>query len=100
MAGRIFAFFEHHLNPWRIAHEADDASRLDLLDVELDFWFESYLRNPRLLWFFAEDGGGLIHQMDPPNRDIYRRRTLDDPELPLLQLPDAVGILVPGGPVR
>jgi len=92
-AGRILAFFEHHLNQWRIAKQAGDRERLDLLQVELDYWCEIQLRNPRMLWFLSRDGAGLEDWLDPPNQTYYDACVLNDPEKPLLQKPDPVGIL-------
>jgi ketosteroid isomerase-like protein len=92
--GRIFLYFEHHLNQWRVAREAGDEERLALLDVEMDFWFDEYLRNPRLLWFYSAEGGGMASLMDPPNRDVYEQRVLHSPDKPLLQQPDPVGIFL------
>jgi hypothetical protein len=92
-AGRIAAFFEHHLNQWRIAREAGDPERLELLQVELDYWCESQLRNPRMLWLMAHDGGGLVDWLDPPNQVYYGQCVLNNPDKPLLQEPDPVGIL-------
>lgn len=92
MAGRILGFWEHHLNQWRVAAEANDTHRLELLQVELDYWCQDYLRNPRLLWFVDPGGGGLIDWIDPPNREIYEDCVLHDPEHPLEQQPDPLGV--------
>ena len=94
-AGRISAFFEHHLNQWRIARQAEDPERLHLLQVELDYWCESQLRNPRMLWLMSSDGGGLADWLDPPNREYYERCVWNDPQHPLQQKPDPEGILPP-----
>jgi len=94
-AGRILAFFEHHLNQWRIAQEAGDRERLELLKVELDYWCDIQLRNPRLLWFLSANGAGLEDWLDPPNRTYYDACVLNNPEKPLLQEPDPAGILPP-----
>lgn len=92
-AGRITAFFEHHLNQWRIAREAGDPERLRLLQIELDYWCESQLRNPRMLWLMSRDGGRLVDWLDPPNQTYYEDCVHNDPEHPLQQQPDPVGIL-------
>jgi len=92
VAGRISAFFEHHLNQWRVAVEADDPERQAMLQVELDFWCHTFLRNPRMLWFLSDEGG-MMDWFDPPNQVVYRQCVLNDPEHPLAERPDPVGIL-------
>jgi len=90
---RIFTAFELTLNQWRRAVRIGDADREDMLNQEIDFYVGTFLRNPRLLWFWAQDGGGLELQADPPTVEFYHRRVLEDPAHPLLIGPDAEGIL-------
>ncbi len=95
LAGRMLAMFEHSHKQWLIAREAGDASRLALLDIEMDYWTHVQLRNPRLLWYWSEAGGGLRHQADPPTLPFYDARVLNDPRYPLTVSPDPEGV-VPG----
>jgi hypothetical protein len=90
---RIFNAFELTLNQWRRAVEIGDNDRKAMLDQEIDFYTEIFLRNPRLLWYWAEDGGGLVLQADPPTVEFYRQRVLNDPEHPLTTESDPDGIL-------
>lgn len=89
----IFTAFELTLNQWRRAVAIGDAEREKVLDQEIDYYTDTFLRNPRLLWLWSEDGGGLVRQADPPTVEFYNRRVLDDPEHPLTVVPDADGIL-------
>ncbi|MGD8276972.1 MAG: hypothetical protein PVH00_03050 [Gemmatimonadota bacterium] len=102
---RIFNAFELTLNQWRRAVAIGDADRKATLDQEIDFYTHVFLRNPRLLWYWSEDGGGLALQADPPTVAFFRQRVLDDPEDPLTTQPDPDGILpgfdgIHGGTVR
>lgn len=92
-AERIFTAFELTLNQWRRAVEIGDRDREAMLNQEIDFYTHVFLRNPRLLWFWREDGGSLVSQADPPTVEFYDRRVLNDPEMPLTVEPDADGIL-------
>lgn len=93
-ASRIFNWFELHLRQLELARVAGDERRVELLTVEMDYYVESYLRNPRLLWFWSADGGGIVHQMDPPTVSFYDSRVLNDPSDPLVEVPDADGVFV------
>lgn len=92
-ASRIFTAFELTLNQWRRAVAIGDRDRKRMLDQEIDFYVDEFLRNPRLLWLWSKDGGGLESSMDPPTIEFYHRRVLEDPDRPLTTKPDAEGIL-------
>lgn len=89
----IFTQFEHLLKQWFMAVELDDESRQRVLREEIDFYAEVQLRNPRLLWYWLETGGGWVHGADPSTIEWVRRHVLEDPELPLRVAPDPEGIL-------
>jgi hypothetical protein len=90
---RILNAFELTLNQRRRAIEIGDSGRKAMLDQEIDFYVEDLLRNPRLLWFWSAEGGGLELLLDPPTVAFYRRRVLHDPAHPLIIEPDPDGIL-------
>jgi len=92
---KVLVAFEHNLKQLRNAQASGNERRRALLEEEVDFYVDSYLRNPRLLWFFAEDGGGLVLTLDPPSIEFYKDRVLDNPALPLTVEPDPIGILPP-----
>lgn len=92
-AVRIFNAFELLLNQWRRAVAIGDTDRETMLDQEIEFYVEEFLRNPRLLWFWSTDGGALELQADPPTVEFYHRRVLNDPDHPLVIDPDPDGIL-------
>lgn len=97
-AQRIFAMFEHSQKQWQLAVKAGDESRLELMNTEMDFWTRVQLRNPRLLWYWSADGGGMIWVADEPTIPFYNARVLDDSDFPLSVVPDAEGV-VPGAGV-
>jgi hypothetical protein len=92
-AVRIFNAFELTLNQWRRAVSIGDPDRKEMLDQEVDFYAESFLRNPRLLWLWSEDAGRLSLSFDPPTVEFYQRRVLGDSTKPLTVEPDKDGIL-------
>jgi hypothetical protein len=67
---RIFAAFELTLNQRRRAVAIGHTDREEVLDQKIDFYTETFLRNSRLLWFWAEDGGGLVLQAEPADRRV------------------------------
>lgn len=93
MANLIFTNFEHLLKQWMLAERQEDETRLEVLKEEVDFYAEVYLRNPRLLWLWSEEGDGWTSQADPSSIAWYADRVLNDPELPLTVRPDAEGIV-------
>jgi len=92
---RIFAMFEHSQKQWQLAVKAGDSTRLDLMNTEMDFWTRVQLRNPRLLWYWSENGGGGLWAADEPTIPFYNARVLNDPDYPLSYEPDPEGV-VPG----
>ena len=92
MANRIFTNFEHHLKQWTLAVELGDESRQKVLFEEIEFYAEVQLRNPRLLWFWSEDGGGWVSGADPSSVSWYRNHVTNDPDLPLEIAADDEGI--------
>jgi hypothetical protein len=93
MANLVFTNFEHHLKQWLLAVELEDESRQRVLREEIDFYAQVQLRNPRLLWFWSEEGGGWVHGADPSSVEWYEKNVLNDPGHPLEQAPDAEGVL-------
>jgi len=92
-ANLIFTNFEHHLKQWMLAVEEEDDSRQEVLKEEIDFYAQVQLRNPRMLWYWSEQGGGWINSADPSTVVWYRQRVLEDPDHPLDTELDAEGIL-------
>jgi len=90
---RIFSAFELTLNQWRRAVAIGDEDRRAMLDQEIDYYTQVFLRNPRLLWFWSEEGGGLALQADPPTVEFFRERVNEDPDHPRTTEPDSDGIL-------
>lgn len=89
----ILTTFEHQLKQWMLADRVGDDARRRTLDEEIEFWARVMLRNPRLLWYWSEDGGGWVGGADPSTIEFYDRRVLNDPEAPLEEVPDPEGIL-------
>jgi len=92
-ASRILAMFEHSQKQWQLAVKAGDATRLELMNTEMDFWTRVQLRNPRLLWYWSKDGGGVLWVADQETIPFYDARVLHDPDHPLTYAPDPVGVV-------
>ena len=92
-ANLIFTQFEHPLKQWQMAVDLKDRSRQRILHEEMEFYAEVQLRNPRLLWYWIDEGGGWVHGADPSTIEWMRHNVFNDPELPLAEEPDSDGIL-------
>jgi hypothetical protein len=93
MVNVVFTNFEHLLKQWMLAVDLEDESRQRVLKEEMDFYAEVYLRNPRLLWYWSEAGGGWVNGADPSSIVWFREMVLENPDFPLSIEPDADGIL-------
>ena len=91
-ANLLFISFEHLFKQWRLAQDINDPIRLQVLDEEIAFWTDVQLRNPRMLWLWSADGGGWVHGADPSTVAFYNARVLNNPDMPLQQVPDPDGI--------
>ena len=76
-----------------LAVELEDESRQRVVREEINFYAEVYLRNPRLLWYWIEEGGGWVNGADPSSIAWFRESVLQNPDLPLTIEPDAEGVL-------
>lgn len=91
---QIFTAFELRLKQWwAAAIVVGDLGRKSLLDEEMDFYADIYLRNPRLLWFWSDKGGRIVQTMDPPAVEFYNGPVLGNTDLLVTQTPDPDGIL-------
>ena len=92
-ANLIFISFEHHLKQWNLAKHSKDNTRLLMMQEEMDYYANLYLRNPRLLWYWSEEGGDWKSSSDPSTIEFYENQVLNNPEKPLNDQPDKEGIL-------
>lgn len=71
IADSLFTLFEQAYYQWKLATVSNDAARTSFLKEELDYFTERLLRNPRLLWFWANDGGKLSLQYEKATQVFY-----------------------------
>lgn len=71
LAMSIFAYFEHHFFQWEQAKKGKDKVRTQFLLEVLKYFTERLLRNPRLLWLWAESGANLREHFEDKVREYY-----------------------------
>ncbi len=72
VADRIFTQFEHAFYQLNHAKKFSDKSRINFLDQVLDYYTGRLLRNPRLVWFWSENGGNLQAHYEVGTKDHYK----------------------------
>lgn len=87
LADYIFTFYEQTLYQWDVTKVSE---RRFLTEI-LNYLTGRLLRNPRLLYYWAETGGGLEHNYEELTRKHYRENVLNSPAAPLSSKPDAEG---------
>ena len=87
----LFTVFEQAFFQWTNAIQRKDTARAGFLELELEYFCGRLLRNPRLLWFWAEDGGRLALHYEEATRRHY-----DKCVQPKAHTRDAVGPFDPG----
>lgn len=71
VANRIFTQFEQVFYLEIQAEENDDKSRADFLKEVLDYYTTRLLKNPRLLWYWSNEGGNLKTQYEVKTIKYY-----------------------------
>ena len=94
MADYLFNEFEqsfYQIN--RVSLRYDKRSRKFYGEV-LDFFTHSLLRNPRLLYYWSQDGGQLCFNYEPSTVAFYEANVLNNHSFPLKFEPDPIGPFV------
>ena len=68
---RIFSMYEHSYFQWKNAEHNADKARAKFLKQVLNYFTESILRNPRLLWIWSENGYNYKVHYEPDVIDYY-----------------------------
>jgi hypothetical protein len=76
-ADYIFTLFDHLVMERVRAAEARDESRARDADAMLRYFTEKLLRNPRLTYYWREDGAGLSATCSARTREYYERHVRD-----------------------
>ena len=91
MADYIFNEFEQSFYQIsRVRPRFDSRSRKFYGEV-LNYFTNTLLRNPRLLYYWSQDGGQLCFNYEPSTIEFYEAAVLNNPSLPLKFAPDAMG---------
>lgn len=73
IARRVFSMYESSFYQWRNAKTRRDRARFFFLKDVLDYFTTRLLTNPRLAWYWSEDGGGLCVHYEKLTREYYQR---------------------------
>lgn len=74
----------------RVRPRFDTQSRKFYGEV-LDYFTLRLLRNPRLLYYWSQDGGQLCYNYEPSTIAFYESKVLKNPSFPLKFDPDPIG---------
>lgn len=89
LADIIFNAFEQNYYQWRHAKEVSDIKRVAFLEEVLNYLTGRLLRNPRLLYYWAD--AGLSASYESTTREFYDYRVLNNPRQPLTHSADSKG---------
>lgn len=87
----ILTNYEEIFYQWKHAKSVGDTQRAGFLEEVLNYFTGRLLRNPRLLYYWSEDGGKLAADFEPETRKHYEEHVLRNYNLPLTQKPDPLG---------
>ena len=90
MAIYIFQIYENTYYQYKYALDAKDSSRAAFLCDVVNYFTGRLLRNPRLVYFWIEQGGGLSSYFEESTRAHYRKWVLNDQEIQVGQA-DEIG---------
>jgi hypothetical protein len=95
MADYLFSVFEANLIDYQSSNQIFDHERRKFEKIVVDYFTQHLLRNPRLLYYWNKDGGGLSAEYQKATRDYYDANVLHDPTHPLApdEREDAIGPL-------
>lgn len=91
MADYLFNEFEQSFYQIHRVRQRFDAQSCRFFEEVLDYFTLRLLRNPRLLYYWAEDGGKLHCNYEPSTIAFYESKVLKNPSFPLEFDPDPIG---------
>lgn len=92
IANYIFTLFEAALyEQGRAALPLVNGEKRRFNSEVLQYFTSRVLRNPRLLWYWDEKGGGLSTYYEEATKAYYLDHVTKDPKDPLLEVPDPIG---------
>ena len=74
----IFTMFEHGFFQQKQAAQTGETGRAQFLQEMLDYYTGRLLRNPRLMYYWRANGGGLVTYFERETRDCYNHHVLGD----------------------
>ena len=94
MADYLFNEFEQSFYQINRARSLFDTRSRKFYGEVLDFFTHSLLRNPRLLYYWSQDGGQLCFNYEPSTIAFYEANVLNNHLFPLKFEPDLIGPFV------
>jgi hypothetical protein len=92
VANLIFTIFEQRLYDHnRASMPLFNSEKRAFSQAVLNYFTGRVLRNPRLLWYWDENGGGLSTYYEADTKKYYEEHVLKDKNIPLKEVPDKVG---------
>ena len=98
LADFLFTLYEAHLYQRRHAEAAGDHERARFLKEVENYLTGRALRNPRLLYYWSPEGGGLFASYESATQEHYKHNVLHNPTSPLEYAPDPHGPFGPPQP--
>jgi hypothetical protein len=99
VADYVFTLYEQNLYLRRQADAAGDEGRSQFLGEVEAYLTGRLLRNPRLLFYWRADGGGLSDLYEEDTKKHHREKVATDKQVPLTEPEDAAGPFHTGSPL-
>lgn len=78
IARRVFSMYEGSFYQWKNATSHNDKWRTAFLKDVLDYFTSRLLTNPRLVWLWSAEGGGLCVHYENETVAYYRQNVRND----------------------
>src|SRR5262249_49331489 len=92
VADLILSFYEQMLDQWDVTKDKEH----EFINKMIVYFEGRLLRNPRLIWWWMADAGGLETSYEDPTRDRWRKNVLEPSQATTARWQDADGPFKPG----
>ena len=76
LARRVFTMYEHSYYQWQNSVRFSEESRIKFLKLVLDHFTNVLLKNPRLVWYWSENGGDFNKYYEKEVVEYYNSHVL------------------------